>query len=75
VTKRFLTLTEKEIIVPSVHFRNKGINIAARKPSNPFAWQGRSVANILVRQEYLEHTINFKTRKQSYKTKKIYGMT
>lgn len=63
-------LKKREIIVPSVHFRNKGINIAARTPSNPFAWQGRSVANILERQEYLGHTINFKTRKQSYKTNK-----
>lgn len=50
--------------------RKKGINIAARTPSNPFAWQGRSIANILERQEYLGHTINFKTRKQSYKTNK-----
>lgn len=63
-------LKKREIIVPSVHMRRKGINIAARTPSNPFAWQGRSVANILERQEYLGHTINFKTRKQSYKTNK-----
>jgi len=63
-------LKKREIIVPSVHFWNKGINIAARTPSDPFAWQGRSVANILERQEYLGHTINFKTRKQSYKTNK-----
>lgn len=63
-------LKKREIIVPSVHMRKKGINIAARTPSNPFAWQGRSVANILERQEYLGHTINFKTRKQSYKTNK-----
>lgn len=63
-------LTEREIIVPSVHMRNKGVNIAARTPSTPYAWQGRTVANILERQEYLGHTINFKTRKQSYKTNK-----
>lgn len=63
-------LKKREIIVPSIHFRNKGINIAARTPSDPFAWQGRSVANILERREYLGHTINFKTRKQTYKTNK-----
>ncbi|MGM8211165.1 recombinase family protein [Virgibacillus sp. W0430] len=63
-------LTEKKITVPSVHMRNKGVNIAARAPSIPYAWQGRSVANILERKEYLGHTVNFKTRKQSYKTNK-----
>src|SRR5690625_691104 len=63
-------LTEKKITVPSVHMRNKGVNIAARAPSVPYAWQGRSVANILERKEYLGHTVNFKTRKQSYKTNK-----
>jgi len=63
-------LTKMEIIVPSVHMRNKGVNIAARTPSIPYAWQGRTVANILERKEYLGHTVNFKTRKQSYKTNK-----
>lgn len=32
-------LKKREIIVPSVHFRNKGITIAARTPSDRFAWR------------------------------------
>jgi len=52
-----------------VHLRNKGINTPARPPENPYAWQSRSVADILAKMEYLGHTVNFKTYKKSYKSK------
>ena len=62
-------LEERCISVPTVHLRNKGINTPARPPENPYAWQARSVADILAKMEYLGHTVNFKTYKKSYKSK------
>lgn len=34
------------------------------------AWQSRTVADILAKQEYLGHTVNFKSHNKSYKSKK-----
>jgi hypothetical protein len=34
-----------------------------------YAWQSRTVADILAKVEYLGHTVNFKTYKKSYKSK------
>ena len=62
-------LEERSIYVPTVHLQNKGINIPARSPENPYAWQSRSVADILAKMEYRGHTVNFKTYKKSYKSK------
>ena len=62
-------LEERRIFVPTVHLRNKGINTPARPPENPYAWQARSVADILAKMEYLGNTVNFKTYKKSYKSK------
>lgn len=61
-------LEEKSINVPSVHIRNMGLNHPARPPKNPYAWNARSVADILSKIEYLGHTANFKTSKKSYKS-------
>ncbi len=47
-----------------------GINTPAREPEDIYAWQQRTVADILVKMEYLGHTVNFKTQKKSYKSKK-----
>jgi DNA invertase Pin-like site-specific DNA recombinase len=62
-------LEERQIVVPTVHLQSKGINTPARAPENPYAWQGRTVADILEKMEYLGHTVNFKTFKKSYKSK------
>ena len=61
-------LEERCINVPSVHIRKMGFNHPARPPKNPYAWNARSVADILSKIEYLGHTANFKTSKKSYKT-------
>ena len=62
-------LEERRIVVPTVHLQSMGINTPARAPENPYAWQGRTVADILEKMEYLGHTVNFKTFKKSYKSK------
>jgi len=61
-------LEKRSICVPSVHIRNMGFKHPARPPKNPYAWNARSVADILSRIEYLGHTANFKTSKKSYKS-------
>lgn len=62
-------LEQRCVEVPTVHLNRMGINTPARQPDNPYAWQSRTVADILAKMEYLGHTVNFKTYKKSYKSK------
>lgn len=62
-------LEKRSILTPSEHIRSMGFKHPARPPKNPYAWNARSVADILSRIEYLGHTANFKTSVKSYKTK------
>jgi site-specific DNA recombinase len=62
-------LEQRCIEVPTAHLNRMGINTPARQPENPYAWQSRTVADILAKMEYLGHTVNFKTYKKSYKSK------
>ena len=39
--------------------------------SEPYSWQGTTVATILSKMEYCGHVINFRTYKESYKDKAI----
>ncbi len=63
------SLEKSQIETPSVHLNGMGINTPAKQTETPYAWQARTVADILARVEYLGHTVNFKTRKKSYKSK------
>ncbi|MGI6562206.1 MAG: DUF4368 domain-containing protein [Clostridia bacterium] len=46
-----------------------GIKTPAKQTETPYAWSARTVADILAKVEYPGHTVNFKTRKKSYKSK------
>lgn len=64
-------LTERKILTPAAYFASKGINIPTKKEGSLYAWDNTTVAHIMDRwREYLGHTVNFKTRKKSYKSKK-----
>ena len=63
-------LSQRQIPVPTVHLHRMGINTPAREPEDIYAWQQRTAADILVKMKYLGHTVNFKTKKKSYKSKK-----
>lgn len=63
-------LEQDKILVPSAYYKSLGISYPAAVPKNLYAWQSRTVADILSHQEYLGHTVNFKTYKKSYKSKK-----
>ena len=66
-------LTERKVLNATSYKKSKGI------PSNhdkdiidPYWWDWSVVSDILSRQEYLGHTVNFKTGRKSYKNKKSF---
>ena len=63
-------LADEKIPVPTAHLHSLGINTPARVPDDIYAWQTRTVSDILQKPEYLGNTVNFKTYKKSYKSKK-----
>lgn len=65
-------LSRRRIPIPTAHL----IAIGARKgnvtytDNDEYLWEDSTVTRILQRQEYLGHTVNFKTHSKSYKNKK-----
>ncbi len=56
---------------PTAHARANGINIPDnRGHDDDYIWRGSTIVHMLSRQEYLGHTVNFKTYRKSYKQKK-----
>jgi len=63
-------LKDAKVECPTVHWMKMGRNAPAKTPDDPYGWVPDTISGILEKQEYLGHTVNFKTRRQSYKTKK-----
>ncbi len=64
-------LTEEQILKPSAYWYEKGnINYTTPPPTNQYSWATRTVSDILSKKEYIGHTVNFKTYRQSYKVKR-----
>lgn len=64
-------LTAREIENPVFHGKRNGVNVPAKQEhGEPFLWRASTIARLLSRQEYLGHTVNFKTYRKSYKQKK-----
>ncbi len=63
-------LERQEIYNPTAYCRAKGRPVTNKPTANPYKWTNETVSRTLERIEYLGHTVNFKTRKQSYKSKK-----
>ena len=63
-------LKSEEVLTPASHKMSLGIKARETPSGNPCWWSADSVGCILKRQEYCGHTVNFKTYKKSYKTKK-----
>jgi len=63
-------LKEAKVDCPTVHSVKLELNAPAKTPEDPYKWSPTIVSRILEKQEYLGHMVNFKTRRQSYKTKK-----
>lgn len=65
-------LTTDKVEKPSYYYALH--NSASSKPSSrdlsePYAWNGNTVAMLLSKPEYCGHTVNFRTCKESYKDK------
>ncbi len=64
-------LYDDKIETPAVYFgkQNKGIWKSKEEFPNPYNWSGYIVGQILSKPEYLGHTVNFRSHKESYKDK------
>lgn len=65
-------LRKDRIDRPSVYLakREQGAHKSCANMSEPWAWHGSTVREILSKPEYMGHTVNFRTYKESYKDKK-----
>lgn len=63
-------LKEDKVPVPTVYWLSNGRKPNTALPDDPCKWVSDTVAYILERKEYLGYTVNFKTHRQSYKSKK-----
>ena len=67
-------LTKQKTLNPTSYKKAKGIPGNHSKDAiDPYWWDWSVVSDILSRQEYLGHTVNFKTVRKSYKNKKSYA--
>jgi len=62
-------LTEEAVLNPTAYALSQGRDNGHRN-ANLNRWDHRTVASILERPEYCGHTVNFRTRRKSYKVKK-----
>ena len=65
-------LADEQVERPSYYLaqRGQGTHQANNDKSSPYAWRGATVAAILERPEYMGHTVNFRSYKESYKDKR-----
>jgi len=64
-------LANDKIERPSYYLYTRGIvKLAHHDHSMPCAWNGNTIANIVQKPEYMGHTVNFRTYKDSYKDKR-----
>ena len=64
-------LRDDKVERPSYHMGKQGQGTLRNSfdESRPFDWCGTTVANILSKPEYMGHTVNFRSYKESYKDK------
>jgi DNA invertase Pin-like site-specific DNA recombinase/predicted RNA-binding Zn-ribbon protein involved in translation (DUF1610 family) len=64
-------LYKDKVETPAVYFgkQNKGVWKSKEEFPNPYNWSGFVVGQILAKPEYMGHTVNFRSHKQSYKDK------
>ncbi len=64
-------LTDRGIDTPKIHAQKMGRKVTIRPNEMPNEWADQTVAAILGYWEYLGWTVNFKTKKKSFKSKRI----
>ena len=64
-------LEKRQIEIPIYHAKRLGITLPARSDGHsPYGWDDTTITRIFTRQEYLGHTVNFKTHTKSFRDKK-----
>ena len=63
-------LKQQQILNPTAYAHSKGLPASNKPTADPCRWTNETVCRILERVDYLGHTVNFKTKKRSYKSKK-----
>ena len=64
-------LTERRIDTPVVHFHKYKLPTSLKLKEESEIWNPKTIAGILENMEYLGHTVNFKSFKRSYKSKRF----
>ena len=66
-------LQKDKVERPSVYLARKGIGTRrfSTDMSRPYDWASTTVATMLSKLEYLGHTVNFRSHKESYKTNRM----
>lgn len=64
-------LTEEKIERPAVYLAKRGLGTHKNnyQQYNPYLWRTNTIISMLKKPEYLGHTVNFRTYKDSYKDK------
>ncbi len=63
-------LQAERILTPLAHWKKTELISVSNEIEYPYNWAARTVGDILERREYIGDTVNFKTHKLSYKSKK-----
>lgn len=63
-------LTEDGILIPTAYAESKGYTTSGNTFKKPTRWSEGTVERILEKQEYIGHTVNFRTHVKSHKNKK-----
>ena len=66
-------LAMEKVERPSYYLAQRGMgnHQSNYNAADPYTWRGGTVADILSKQEYMGHTVNFRTYKESYKDKRV----
>ena len=65
-------LCEEKIETPAAYFARQGRGVWKSREDipRPYSWNGFAVGQILSKPEYMGHTVNFRSHKESYKDKR-----
>lgn len=63
-------LRQEQVPTPTAYKVAHGMSASNAVQADPYQWDNKVVSAILERMEYLGHTVNFKSTKKSYKSKK-----
>ena len=65
-------LSEEQIERPSYYLAKRGLGTCRsnNNSATPYVWRGATVRDILSKPEYMGHTVNFRSYKESYKDKR-----